>query len=227
MPHSAYQEKPAMPELIKQRSQIYDFFAQVFMEPVPVPGDAYAKKILANISAVLGSADDEQHEGNRLLQSFLNACLLLDPQKVQEKIAIDRTFLCRGIDQKNGPLPPYEAFYHNEWHGQNVSIDLIDFYHQNGFALNEGIKERPDYIGIELAFMSELCHKELEASANPDAFLNIIQQEREFFTQHLAQWLPEYCRQISTWAKTDFFKGIAVYLLDFLQDEQNYLTETA
>ncbi|WP_415535283.1 TorD/DmsD family molecular chaperone [Dehalobacter sp. 4CP] len=223
MQNSKNHEELLWIEQMSNRSKIYSFFAQIFMEPIPVPGEKYANTMLNNVS-ILVNCSENKTEGFRLLKTFYDSCLLLTAQAIQEKIAVDRTFLCRGINQAVGPVPPYESLYIKEQHDSNTIIKLLRFYQQSGFAISKNIHERPDYIGVELSFMSELCQREFNQIKEPQ-YIEIIKQKQNFYQNHLSKWIPDFCLQVVEYAKTDFFKGLAYFLIDFIKEEKKYLNK--
>ncbi len=56
----------------------------------------------------------------------------------------------------------------------------------------------PDHVGIELAFMSHLAAREARAWDDGDEATarDYLLQQGDFVRQHLAVWLPQFCRRV-------------------------------
>jgi TorA maturation chaperone TorD len=148
-----------------------------------------------------------------------------DHEEMQKAIAIDRTWLCRGIDQgRKAPPPPYEALYLSPRKETDHLLKVVTFYKKAGLRVSRDARERMDYLGLELAFMAELCVREsgFVKRGNKGGRAKVLALEKEFLAEHLLLWVPEYCRLAIAAAKTDFFKGIAHLLRGFLQEDLDW-----
>ena len=157
-------------ENMRSRAQQYRFLASVYLAP---PTD----QLLVELKR-LGLAAEE------------------DPEAIRREY--DNLFVV--------PLgqytTPYEAVYRDEREvaGEKVrgllmgpsTVDAIQRYREAGAELDKTIKELPDHIGVELAFMQFLCEREAEAIEAGDTPLADSYRDRRavFLRDHLAPWVP-------------------------------------
>lgn len=182
----------------------YDYFARVFLTPIPVPGDECLADLRKRTGELFDLGSDD--EAVALVAGFLD----FDGGEAgdrQQELAVDRTYLFRGTDP-SGLEPPYASF----WAGQERSglAYAVGAYRAGGFSPTDANHEREDYAGCELAFLACLAADEAQAAAEGDDRLaaTLREQRREFACDHLAVWLPRYCERAANFAKTGFFKGM-------------------
>jgi len=130
-------------------------------------------------------------------------------------------------------VTPYEAVYMDKRviNDQVVSGLLIGSstvsvkrtYEKMGMGLSSECKELPDYIGLELEFMSHLCgeEKKAEEEGNPHRTEFLLSAEREFLQDHLGKWVPMLCERVFEKAETGFFKGVAQLTREFIERDYN------
>lgn len=181
--------------------EIYAFFANIFMEPIPVPGEAFARNLSERIDFLLDAEVKLPFEAEEAFAAFREECRRDEAARVQERLAVDRTMLFRGTRKEDGPLPPYETFYRSGEQKENTLAVLTAFYRECGMKIGSQVHERPDYAGVILACLSELYRRE-ESSKLGDLFLK----------EHVQNWLPAFCDEMFAYAKTPFFRGIAVLM---------------
>ena len=88
--------------------------------------------------------------------------------------------------------------------------------------------EPPDHISFELEFMRHLCRQEAEAweKDDEDEALRFRRTEREFMTEHILTWLPQFCSKIREYASLDLFRGLADLTEGWITfDYQHHLQE--
>ena len=88
----------------------------------------------------------------------------LNADEVRVKLAVDWTKLFRGVQKGYGPPPPYESVYLGGGilHGP-ITDRVAREYESHGVKILEPKNELPDFIAVELAFMSALANKEAKA----------------------------------------------------------------
>ncbi|MFA6807926.1 MAG: molecular chaperone TorD family protein [Eubacteriales bacterium] len=215
-------EKSCLIETTKYRIMIYRLLEKLFMEPIPTPGKDFTNKVLKAINDLdMNNKDICLNQGIEILKAFHNKSLLSNIETLQKELAVDRTMLCRGINSEYGPPPPYEAVYMESENQQTQILKVIDKYNKMQISVSSEVRERPDYIGLEFAFMAFLCEKELEVyEGKQEEYEEIIRLETEFLTEHLFKWIPKYCDEMIKWAKTDFFKGIGYLIKGYISEEK-------
>ncbi len=215
--------KDQMLTVAQNRSKVYDFLAQLFLNPIPTPGSEYAKKFCAAIDDFPGFSElADYKEGVRLLQNFKAAAIYGDLEVIQKQLAVDRTRLCRGTAKKDEITPPYEALYLKPEKETDQLLLIVQFYRKAGLQVSDQNFERMDYIGVELAFMAELCAREAAAleTGQKDDYQALLTLEQEFLNNHLLKWAGDYCGQMIALARTEFFRGFGYLIRAFLQEEK-------
>jgi TorA maturation chaperone TorD len=65
-------------------------------------------------------------------------------------------------------------------------------------------------LGVELRLMALLCNDEREAWPNDaSAAAGSVMRQRELLSAHLANWAPDYCRQLAARAEHAYVQAIA------------------
>jgi putative dimethyl sulfoxide reductase chaperone len=210
------------------RQAVYDFLAQLFLNPIPTPGHDYAQKFLRAIDDHAAFSDLEDfRDGMRALESYKATAERGDLDEVQRQLAVDRTRLCRGTAKGGAIAPPYEAPYLMPHKETDQLVAIVQLYRKAGLKITADQRERMDYIGVELAFMAELCGQERAALAAADtpAYDAVLALEREFLQDHLLKWAVDYCGAMIAQAQTDFFRGFGYLMRAFLHEEQELCGE--
>jgi putative dimethyl sulfoxide reductase chaperone len=205
--------------LASYRSRVYAVLAAAYNS---FPDESFA----ANLASLDTSGRDwpsELCEGIRLIEGFSRACEGRPVKELATELAVERTRLLRGLKPGYGPPPPYESVYLG-LDGQpqmQATAAVAKSYAEAGVALPEGLKEQPDYIGLELDFMRHLTEKEARAWAegNRDEAVRIVEKERSFLEEHLARWVPRFCEVMDGASRLDYYRGIARMTGRFVHDE--------
>jgi TorA maturation chaperone TorD len=145
------------------------------------------------------------------LANFVQETINLNVLEVEKQLAIDWTCLFRGVSPDYGPPPPYEGLFHSDL-GNDIEIlqQVNTLYHSKGAALTENASDRPDYLGIELSFVSFLYHQagacyRLDDSSSAQQY---IQESEDFINKHLNPWVASYLVEAHKHVKTDFYRGV-------------------
>lgn len=104
-----------------------------------------------------------------------------------------------------GRLPPLESL-HAE--GREAVADVVsDFYAAAGLTIDEEFEAAPDHLSLELLFMSYLIG------------IKRLDLQKNFLEEHIMNWVPYYCEEVISRAKTSFYKEIAGITINFLDNE--------
>lgn len=164
--------------------------------------------------------------GAALMQSYVNSTLDTSEAQLSEALGVDRTRLYRGVAPGYGPPPPCEAVWMTSA-GDTVAVlkQLADVYLAAGMMLSPEARERLDYVGVQLDYLSRVARSEAEAwEVGEEAKgRELLQQQAEFLSAHLAQWLPAFIEKALPEAVTDFYRGHMMMLRGFLNAEQERL----
>lgn len=132
---------------------------------------------------------------------------------------------------------PYEAVYRDEREvaGKKVrgllmgpsTVDVIQRYKRTGAQLDSSIKELPDHIGVELAFMEFLCEREAEAlEKEGSSERDLLQKEQAtFLSDHLMTWLPRLVQAIHQKGRMGLYKKLATLTEETVREDLASLKE--
>ena len=107
---------------------------------------------------------------------------------------------------------PYGSVYLDEGRVMgDTTMEVIQWYEQEGLMRDEDCKDIPDHIAIELEFMSFLMRKEIDAVASSDnqAAEDYATKQKKFANALLCSWVPEFCEKIRVGTDSDYYKAVA------------------
>ena len=228
MPGQRVPDSMAMADTAGARAGMYALLAGVFghlpdMNLVArIKGRAFGE-LIEHFHAM---KDKRVRAGVECLKSYLSTAESRPDGDILNELAVDRTRITRAPGN-TGLKPPYEGLYKRDETMGSCAIKLKDFYRSTGFLPSEEVQEAPDYIGIELDFMFNLCQRESESwSAGKNAASAVSAQE-EFLSDHLGSWVGEFCREAEKHATTEFYRGLLILLESLVSIDLKYLQELA
>lgn len=180
------------------RAQAYRLFADALVYPDEAfaerLADGYAADLLECLTMLDASCDMAWSEPFERLVRALAGATLADVQRAHR--------LTFGVA---AGTPPYETEYgqpHAFRQSQELA-DIVGFYRAFGFDVGGGVRERPDYLGVELEFMYLLACKHAYAVAGglADAAEVCHDAQRKFLRDHLARWIGMYARRLNDQAQ--------------------------
>jgi putative dimethyl sulfoxide reductase chaperone len=149
------------------------------------------------------------------IQKGLNLVKPYGPEKdrIDEtlgNLSRDWTRLFRGVD-RDGMLPPYESLYRPERLRKKPAQEINRLFSGMGIQVPEEWHQPSDYIGVELDFMRLLCEKELRLrnAGERNTLREAVEAENSFLEDHLALWVPIFCKRMLDEAREAYYLGIA------------------
>jgi putative dimethyl sulfoxide reductase chaperone len=143
---------------------------------------------------------------------------------VEQSLLVDWTRLFRGVQPGYGPRPPFEGVYLGEHENDfKVLESVARFYTKHGVAPAENAGNRPDYIGLELDFLCNLCERQADAWEKGDEIKAREFQlaEHDFIKNHLGKWGGIFCDRAIAEAKTTFYRGFSYLTRGMIQEMVN------
>jgi anaerobic sulfite reductase subunit A len=207
-------------EVAMSRGSCYGLLASVYNL---LPSSTFVARILstdirtmfravANGTSASETQLDDLEQGLRALDDFREQARNLEQKELAIRMGVDRTRLFRGIKRGYGPPPPYESLYRgSECVMAESAVQVKKVYFDIGYHLPQHCKELPDYIGIELDFMSHVCREEAQAwtTANKNRAVALLDTASKFVGEHLIMWVPGFCDEALNYAREGFYQGIA------------------
>ncbi len=125
--------------------------------------------------------------------------------------------------------PPWESVYQGEdaMLFQKVTLEVREAYHNFGMQAEAYRRVPDDSLALELAFMSTLAERALDAFRNEDGkeIRNNLLGSVDFLNKHLLRWVPKFLERM-TKATTDYLYPQLCLILDsFLKKDREILDD--
>ncbi|WP_302719129.1 molecular chaperone [uncultured Senegalimassilia sp.] len=206
------------------RRMAYMFFADVFSTEV-------TKDFIA------GMASFGAVEGSKLSE-FVTMIGESDLDQVTQDVRSE--FCALFLNMSAHPVFTSESVYLSGNHMimQEQRNQVLEVYNAHHLSVDKESFDWPeDHISMEVLFMAHLCQLESDScrslmeEAGDDLALaasrldSAAAAQKAFFTEHLDQWVPMFVEELSRYAETLFYQGVAEYLGEFLDGERELLNE--
>ena len=206
------------------RRMAYMFFADVFSTEV-------TKDFIA------GMASFGAVEGSKLSE-FVTMIGESDLDQATQDVRSE--FCALFLNMSAHPVFTSESVYLSGNHMimQEQRNQVLEVYNAHHLSVDKESFDWPeDHISMEMLFMAHLCQLESDScrslmeEAGDDLALaasrldSVAAAQKAFFTEHLAQWVPLFVEELSRYAETLFYQGVAEYLGEFLDGERELLNE--
>ena len=211
VPEAAAAPMPAVPDLALARQELCRFLAGCYYEPGPEFAEERLFDSIAAAAQRISPALGEH--ANRLAAAFASAEL--------QDLLVDYTRLFLGAPQ--ALAKPYASVWLSGEPGlmQDSAIELQKLYAQGGFQIDEGFRDLPDHVAVELEFLYLLNFQLNQARAADD---NTAAQAFEvlrtaFLVGHLGRWLGGFILAVHDNAQSDFYRELAEFTELFVRLE--------
>jgi TorA maturation chaperone TorD len=154
------------------------------------------------------------------MENFLKETQAEAPDRLSEKLGVDRTRLYRGLSPNYGPPPPYEMVWSKTWQDVRLLSVLAATYRENDLQPSEDVHERQDYLGVELDFIHILAEREAAAweAGSTGRAQSLLETQKTFFKEHLQPWVNFFIKSAFEYVKTDFYQGHLLMMRGFMDD---------
>ncbi|MDR7522886.1 MAG: molecular chaperone TorD family protein [Armatimonadota bacterium] len=173
------------------RSLVYRFLSVALRPPEEVLAAVDPARWQASLEAVRTVAGGAA----AALEAAMDACQRADPSALSDDY--QRTF----GHQVGMTCPLYEAQYipGGIFPQAQCLADVAGFYRAFGVEVDEGARERPDHVSLELEFMHVLAYREAYARVHhgPGEVALLQDAQRAFLRDHLARWVPSFARLVA------------------------------
>ena len=207
-----------MVEMATARANLYALLADVFREE---PSEAF----------LAGLADPEFTRALKTLNLSLDEIFSDTPRdRLMEDLAVEYTRLFIG---PGSHLSPNESMHAAARFGEPNSfwgkqtVDVKKFMAAAGLEVDAGFGGMPDHITAEFEFMQQLLLKEAEAwqQGERESGLNILKIEKQFYDEHLSQWVVSFCDKVFKTAGHPYFRQFAEITRAYIELEEETLAE--
>ena len=208
-------------DFCENRGRVYALLSRCYETEVDA---AFAGELAGEAS--LDSDDPALAEGFSRLRADLAGC----DEDGLERLAVvfDRAFFGMGPRTAQKAFP-YESVYTSEGGlmMQDAYSEVLRVYRGAGFAKDPGFKEPEDHLAVELAFMSLLCGRAVEAlrAGDEDGAERQLRAQLSFAREHLLNWIDRFCADVRKAAEDGFYFDLATFTEAYLRADEAALTD--
>ena len=197
-----------------QRSIIYGFLARVYRKELTLDmlvriKDSRFTEVLSDLGVQLGDGFYAKPD-----------------EELLEDLAIEYTGLFLGPGRH---ISPHESIHYErddgDWgkHWGASTVEVKKFVESLGLQYKESDTSIPDHISVELELMQKIISKEKEAWEKNDGkgALHYLKIEKMFMDDHIIQWVPRFCDEITANAELSFYREMAGLTKNFIQVDMN------
>jgi TorA maturation chaperone TorD len=170
--------------------------------------------------APLGAGRQPVQKGLELLQGWTAASQALPLEKVMLELQADNTYLFACVG--NIIAPPWESVYFNKKRlvYQTQMLEVRSWYRHYGLVADKLFVEADDHIGLELIFVAYLSNQALKTKQTGDVgnYDELVAAQRQFLSEHLLLWGGLWCDQVIKYARTDYYRGIALLIKGCMEE---------
>jgi len=203
-------------EMATARANIYGLLADVFRG---APSEAFLSELRK--PKFLGALRDMGLSFDGVLDSTSQA-------QLAEDLALEFTRLFIG---PGSHIAPNEALHVETRFGESnaywgeQTVQVKKFMAAAGLSIDDAFGGMPDHISAEFEFMQRLLLKEAEAWANKEDELahNTQKIEKQFYDDHLSQWVTNFCDKVIGASEHPFYGRFAEVTKSFVDFENEIL----
>lgn len=216
------EEREQLAQLCKQRSATYGFLARLYQREV----DGEYLEQMRSMRFPASTGNEAVDDGHRMIVTYLSSIW----ENSLEELAIDysRTFIGSGVDAYSAAYPN-ESVYTSERRllMQEARDEVRAIYKSMGLKKLDSFAENDDHVGVELEFMGEICARAAAALYEGDEkqAIRMMNAQKNFYEDHLANWIPMMTADMRLLAKTGLYQGLARLTDGFLEAEGSFLEE--
>ncbi|CEP68076.1 DMSO/Nitrate reductase chaperone [Moorella glycerini] len=209
-------DKELLLEWLQGRELIYRFLARLYQEG---PGKELLSALVEEqlLVELPASIDNPMlATGCRQMQAELTA-RAGDMEAYQQELQEDYNRLFVGPGHLEAP--PWESVYRSKEHllfGEET-LAVREFYRSFGLESKKKNREPDDHLGLEMEFMAWLSRTAAAKVQAGEEATEFLQGQQRFLKEHLEQWVPALCSDIQKAARTEFFRGLALFTRGWLQ----------
>jgi putative dimethyl sulfoxide reductase chaperone len=161
----------------------------------PVPCSGYSKQVMKHLRA-------------------MRHALPQDTPGV-EKLAIEYTRAFGAVSPSYGLPAPYESVHRQSDSPAEIRAAVGRFYLDVGLMPLDSAAPA-DHLGVELKFLSLLCHNEAEAWKNgrKEDGARLLRQSRTFLDEHLLPWAPQYLWMMRARTRHALYREVALLTME-------------
>jgi TorA maturation chaperone TorD len=186
---------------------------------------AGARADLARLLAACYYEPGPEFAEERVFDAMRDAAASVDPALADVAERVGRGFAATAGDELLvdytrlflGPVDTLAKPYGSVWLDVDAplmgdsTMAVLQHYEDAGFEVDEGFRDLPDHIAVELEFLYVLLFREAEARLRHDAetLAGLTRMRLRFLAEHLGAWIAQFAAAVDTGAQTPYYRDLA------------------
>ena len=125
--------------------------------------------------------------------------------------------------------PPWESVYRGEdaMLFQQSTLEVREIYGRYGMQAESYRRVPDDSLALELAFMTELAQRAMNAFQNGESeeLIRNLRGSQEFLQKHLLRWIPKFLERMAGAPSELLYPKLSLILDSFLKKDEESLAE--
>lgn len=208
--------------VMESRAQTYGFLARLYRVEVD-------QQLLDEMRAMrfpTNTGNAHVDKGYALIYRYLKT--VRDDTLLDLARDFVRVFIGHGVNG-HAAAYPYESVHTSEKRllMQEARAEVLATYRANNLKKDGHWRDCEDHIAVELEFMQVMCRRTAEAlkAGDEDEAVCLLQSQRAFVRDHLANWVPMLVADMERFAEADLYHGLGELTLGFVQTEGEVLDD--
>ena len=189
------------------------------------PNAAAARADVARLLAACYYEPGPEFAEERLFDALRDAAAGIDLQLAASAERLGEAFAAAPLEDLLvdytrlflGPVDTRAKPYGSVWLDDDAplmgdsTLAVLQHYEDGGFEVDEGFRDLPDHIAVELEFLYVLLFRLAEASARGDeaTLQGADTMRRRFLAEHLGAWVGPFTTAVRGGAESAFYRELA------------------
>jgi len=211
--------------IMAERQFAYSFLHRLFMEE---PSKEFVELIIKEdlVGVFPGREDERIKKDLETLNFYLKDPDLLSDDNIND---LKADYVNLFIGPGKLPSPPYESVYRSKKKlvFQDETIEVRQTYAREKLVFANMHREPDDHIGLELDFITQLTKraaKEFRA-AQLGKVKKTLKVVSDFMDNHILEWVPRFAEDVTSSARTDFYRAAGKILNGYVSLDKKQLSE--
>ncbi|MDR0501485.1 MAG: molecular chaperone TorD family protein [Coriobacteriales bacterium] len=209
-------------DVMQGRMATYRFLSRLYRKEVD-------QELLDQLIAMrypVKSGNAEMDAGYRMMHGYI--CSTWERTLTDLAIDFARVFLGHGINAHSAAYP-FESVHTSAKRllMNDARDEVLAIYRANGIEKTNAWREGEDHIALELEFISLLIERTLELLQVKDEeqVFSLLRTQLNFLDNHLLNWVPMLVIEMQKFAKTDFYRALALITSGYLTVDREILED--
>ena len=189
------------------------------------PNAAAARADVARLLAACFYEPGTEFIEEGLFDALRDAAAGIDPQLAVAAARLGEAFAAAPLEELLvdytrlflGPVDTRAKPYGSVWLDDDAplmgdsTMAVLQHYEDGGFEVDEGFRDLPDHVAVELEFLYVLLFREAEAQLRHDTetLAGLTRMRLRFLAEHLGQWVEPFAAAVAAGAETPYYRDLA------------------